>query len=130
MALLAITINSSCKKQDESSIRLAKFANELNEAPDKELHNGTVLTGCEYSENDSLFTYIIKVSDNRFDKLDEDSIKRNFIKTVKSDGMKKIVKLLNKANVGLKYKLELPEKEVSIEFSRSEIADISGAATK
>lgn len=106
--------------------RLAEFAKVLNEAPDKELSNGTLLTGCEYIEGDSLLTYIIKVSDNRYDKLEEDSIKRNFAKTVKSESMRKIVNLLNRSKVGLKYKLELPEKEVEIIFSRLEISDIAG----
>lgn len=125
LGLLITSIASSCKKQDESpSVRLAKFAKELNEGPDKELDNGIILTGCEYTERDTLFTYIIKVSDNRYNKLEVDSIKRNFTKTVKSDGMRKIVKLLNKANVGLKYRLQLPE--VAVEFSSAEIADISG----
>lgn len=130
VGLLSFTIYSSCKKQDENAVRLAKFAKELNTAPDKELINGTVLTGCEYEEGDSLFTYIIKVSDNRYDKLENDSIKKNFLKTVKSDGMKKIVNLLVRANVGLKYRLELPEKEVVVEFPHSEIAAFYGADKK
>lgn len=120
----------SCQKKDESSVKLEKFAKELNEAPDKELNNGNLLSGCEYTYGDSLFTYIIKVSDNRYDKLDADSIKRNFSKTIKSDGMAKIVKLLNKSNVGLKYRLLLPENEVSIEFSPSEIAQVASQNTK
>lgn len=126
IGLLIVTIAPSCKKKNESVNRLAEFAKVLNEAPDKELSNGTLLTGCEYIEGDSLLTYIIKVSDNRYDKLEEDSIKRNFAKTVKSESMRKIVNLLNRSKVGLKYKLELPEKEVEIIFSRLEISDIAG----
>lgn len=126
---IAITM-MACKKMDESSARLAKFAKELNESPDKDLSNGTILTGCEYIQGDTLFTYIIKVTDNRYDKLSEDSIKRNFAKTVKSKEMKKIVTLLDKANVGLKYRLNLPDKEVGVEFSHSEIANISRSNAK
>ncbi len=94
------------------------------------MNNGTILIGCEYNAGDSLFTYIIKVSDNRFDKLEEDSIKRNFAKSVKSDEMTKEVALLNKANVGLKYRLKLQEKDVEIEFPHSEISIISGQLSK
>lgn len=128
VVLLLFTM--SCNKQNESATHLVKLATELNNAPDKELGNGTVLTGCEYAEGDSMFTYIIKVSDNRYDKLETDSIKNNFAKTVKSAGMAKIVNLLHQANVGLKYNLELPEKQVAIEFSRAEIADIAGQTLK
>lgn len=127
---LLMFVSTSCKKQDDGVVRLTQLAKELNSAPDKELNNGTILTGCEFEEGDSLFTYIIKVSDNRFDDLEVDSIKRNFAKTVKSDGMKKIINLLNQANVGLKYRLELPEKEVLIEFPSSEITGFSKSATK
>ncbi len=123
--ILILSFVSSCKKQDENSARLAKLVAELNESPDKELSNGTILEGCEYNEGDSVFTYVIKVSDNRYDKLDTDSIKRNFSKTVKSPGMTKVLNLLNKANVGLRYKLTLSEKEVLIDFPHSEIAEIS-----
>ncbi len=129
MLILGILV-PSCKKKDESTARLEKLANELNEGPDRELNNGTILIGCEYNAGDSLFTYIIKVSDNRFDKLEEDSIKRNFAKSVKSDEMTKEVALLNKANVGLKYRLKLQEKDVEIEFPHSEISIISGQLSK
>lgn len=130
LGMLISMLSTSCNKQDESVDRLKQFAQEINNAPDKELSNGTVLTGCEYSEGDSLFTYIIEVSDNRYDKIDTDSIKRNFTKTVKSGGMSKIVRLLNKANVGLEYRLSLPEKEVPIEFSSSEISNIDAIQEK
>lgn len=119
---------SSCKKGNESAERLARFAQEINQAPDKDLANGTVLTGCQYNVGDSVFTYQIKVSDNRFDNLELDSIKRNFEKTVKSPGMSKIVNLVSKANLGLRYTLVLPDKEVSVDFPHSELADISNAA--
>lgn len=128
--ILIMALSAACKKQNEGAACLMKFANELNDAPDKELSNGTILTGCEYAEGDSSFTYIIKVPDNRFDKMETDSIKRYFAKNVQSDGMSKIVRLLDKANVGLCYRLELPEKEVSVDFHHSEIAEIVGKHSK
>lgn len=128
--LILLSFAVSCKKQNAAATHLVRLAAELNDAPDKELDNGTILTGCEYAEGDSMFTYIIKVSDNRYDKLDTDSIKRNFSKTVRSAGMTKIVNLLNNVNVGLRYRLELPEKELAIEFPHAEIAEISGQTLK
>lgn len=126
VSLILVCVPTGCKKTDNGKDRLAQFAREINEAPDKELSNGTVLTGCEYNIGDTLFTYNIKVIDNRYDKVEADSIKRSFTKTVKSDSMSKIVNLLNKTKVGLKYRLILPEKEVTVEFPSAELQKLSG----
>lgn len=126
---LFITVLSlaGCKKEDGNKARLVQFATEINSKPDQELSNGTLLTGCEYAKGDSVFTYIIKVSDNRYDQLGIDSIKRNFEKTVRSDSMARIVNILDKSGVGLQYKLQLPENEVIVIFPRNEIAGIATA---
>ncbi len=122
---ILLFILSSCKKKNEAADRLVQFALEINNAPDKELGNGTLLTGCEFNDGDSIFIYQIKVSDNRYDNIETDSIKRNFEKTVKSEGLTKIINLLDKANVGLRYNLTLPEKEINIDFPHSELVNIA-----
>jgi len=123
ISIMLLFILPSCKKKNEAADRLVQFAKEINNAPVKELSNGTLLTGCNFNDGDSIFIYQIKVPDNRYDNLETDSIKRNFEKTVKSEGMSKIVNLLDKANVGLRYNLSLPEKEVIIDFHHSELTN-------
>lgn len=130
MAVLFSTLSTACKQNNESTARLVQFAQEINNAPDINIDNGTVLTGCKYSDGDTVFAYLIKVNDNRYDKIEEDSIKRAYTNTLKSEGMAKIVNLTHKANVGLEYRLTLPEKEVSIVFSSSEISSIKDAQAK
>lgn len=125
IGLFCTLLPSGCNKSNKGSARLEQFAKEINEAPDKQLTNGTLLTGCLYNVGDTLFTYIIKVNDNRYDNIEPDSIKAIFGKDLKSDGMRKIINHLNSVNVGLRYNLTLPEKEVSIEFPSSELKNSS-----
>lgn len=123
LALFLLYIPMGCKKTDESQTRLAGFAKELNNSEEKTLETGNILTGCDYIVGDSLFVYRIKVPDNRYDKLDADSLKNIFVKDVKSVGMSKVVRLLNRANVGIMYRLKLPDNEVVVIFTPAEIKE-------
>lgn len=134
MGLLIVAVAASCKKQEKNGPSLSDITKELNEGPDRNLETGifkgSILTGCEYTVGDTIYTYIIKVPDNRFNKMEVDSIKTNVAKSFSSDEKKRIINLLNRENIGLKYRLQLPEKEISIEFSKTEIADISRPSVK
>ena len=83
LIVLAISVAIiSCQKQNPEIVKLTKLVEEINATPDRELANGTILSKCEYNPTDSLFTYRIKVVDNRFDNYDADSVKVALAKEV------------------------------------------------
>ena len=100
-----------------------ELAAQINAQPDKELANGTILTKCEYNVGDSVFTYYIKVEDNRFDNVNTDSIKSSLSRRILSPQMKKLRNTLIKGNVGLQYIYDSASKKISIVFSPKELSD-------
>lgn len=135
LSILAVTIillsfGSACKKQDENSLRLVSYANGINERPNRLLSDSTILKKSQYIEGDSVFIYFIKVPDSRYDQLGHDSIKKIYSNSLKTEKMRKIVNILKYSNVGARYDIELPQKEISIIFSPSEIVEISNQSLK
>lgn len=122
----------ACKKNSNAAAQeaLVSLVNQVNAQPDKELNDGTTLTGCEYQPGDSVLTYVISVKDNRFDKVEADSIKNSFAKKVNSASMSKVVKALVKAGVGLNYRIETESGDQNIVFTAAELEANSKAPAK
>lgn len=118
---LICSVVCSCRKQNQDLTTLQNIVEQLNAKSDTVLSNGTTLTKCEYKEGDSLLTYYIKVEDKRFDKEDIDSIKNALMKDFSSPGMKKLVGLLARNSIGLKYVYDTEDKDITIVFSHKEL---------
>ena len=114
---------SGCKQNNKYAERLQELAAQINAQPDKKLANGTILTKCEYNVGDSVFTYYIKVEDNRFDNVNTDSIKSSLYRRISSPQMKKLRNTLIKSNVGLQYVYDSASKQISIVFPPNELSD-------
>lgn len=111
-----------CKKQNKDTALLQNIVEQINQKADTSLPNGTILNKCEYVEGDSLFTYYIKVDDNRYENVDVDSIKSSIGKELKSKEMKKISNVLCKNHIGLRYIYDTSTKEIEIVFSPEELS--------
>lgn len=120
-SFLICSVFCSCKKQNKDIDSLQKIVEQINEKGDTELSNGTILTKCEYKEGDSLLTYYIKVKDKRFEKEVVDSIKNTLYKDLSSPEMSKLVGLLVRNNIGLKYIYDTEDKDITIIFSHEEL---------
>lgn len=118
---LICSIFCSCKKQSQDIETLQKIVEQINAKGDTELSNGTILTKCEYKEGDSLLTYYIKVKDKRFEKEVVDSIKNTLFKDLSSPEMSKLVGLLARNNIGIKYIYDTEDKDITIVFSHEEL---------
>lgn len=118
---LICSIFCSCKKQGQDIETLQKIVEQINAKGDTELSNGTILTKCEYKEGDSLLIYYIKVKDKRFEKEVVDSIKNTLYKDLSSPEMSKLVGLLARNNIGLKYIYDTEDKDITIVFSHEEL---------
>lgn len=114
---------TGCKQNNKYAEKLQALAEQINSAPDKELENGTILTKCEYNADDSLFTYYIKVEDNRFDNVETDSIKSSLARKIASPKMKKLRNILIKGNVGLQYVYDSDNKKITIAFSPDDLTN-------
>ena len=86
IAVLTAALCVSCKQKNKDIELLQNFVEEINSQPGKDLANGTVLTKCEYKQGDSLFTYRIKVSDDRFSNVAADSVKSTLSKKLTEAG--------------------------------------------
>ena len=111
------------RQNNKYAERLQELAAQINAQPDKKLANGTILTKCEYNVGDSVFTYYIKVEDNRFDNVNTDSIKSSLYRRIYSPQMKKLRNTLIKSNVGLQYVYDSASKQISIVFPPNELSD-------
>lgn len=123
ISALFASIMTGCKQNNKYAEKLHALAEQINAQPDKKLANGTILTKCEYNAGDSVFTYFIKVEDNRFDKIETDSIKASLARRIASPEMKKLRNTLIKGNVGLRYIYDSESKEITIVFSPQELSD-------
>ena len=120
-SFLICSIFASCKKRNQDIETLQNIVEQINAKGDTELSNGTILTKCEYKENDSLLTNYIKVKDKRFEKEVIDSIKNTLYKELSSPEMNKLVGLLARNNIGLKYIYDTEDKDITIVFSHEEL---------
>jgi hypothetical protein len=118
---LICSIFCSCKKQNQDIDNLQKIVEQINAKSETELSNGTILTKCEYKECDSLLTYYIKVKDKRFEEEPVDSIKNTLFKDLSSPEMSKLVGLLARNNIGIKYVYDTEDKDITIVFSHEEL---------
>lgn len=124
LIVLAISVAIiSCQKQNPDIVKLTKLVEEINATPDRELANGTILSKCEYNPTDSLFTYRIKVVDNRFDNYDADSVKVALAKEVQSPSMTKLVKVLVRNSISLQYVYSTSKTELTILFTPEELQE-------
>ncbi len=112
----------SCKQKNNDIEQLQNFAEEINEQSNRDLANGTILMKCEYKQGDSLFTYRIKVNDDRFGKAHVDSVKSTLARKMTSPAMQKLVRLLVRNSIGLQYIYELEDKDMTIVFTPSELS--------
>ena len=120
-SFLICSIFASCKKRNQDIETLQNIVEQINAKGDTELSNGTILTKCEYKESDSLLTYYIKVKDKRFEKEVIDSIKNTLYKELSSPEMNRLVGLLARNNIGLKYIYDTEDKDITIVFSHEEL---------
>ena len=124
LIVLAISVAIiSCQKQNPDIVKLTKLVEEINATPDRELANGTILSKCDYNPTDSLFTYRIKVVDNRFDNYDADSVKFALAKEVQSPSMTKLVKVLVRNSISLQYVYSTSKAELTILFTPEEMQE-------
>lgn len=112
---------SGCKKQNADRDQLRKFVEQINSKANSPLSNGTVLSKCEYKDGDSVFTYYIKVSDNRFDKVNVDSLKKELVKELATPAKMKLVKVLKRNSIGLQYIYDVNGSEFSMLFTPSDL---------
>lgn len=119
---LMISLFFSCKQKNNDIEQLQSFAEKINEQSNRDLENGTILMKCEYKQGDSLFTYRIKVNDDRFDNAHVDSVKSALAKKMTSPAMQKLVNLLVRNSIGLQYIYELDDKDMTIVFTSSELS--------
>lgn len=122
IAVLTATLCVSCKQKNKDIELLQNFVEEINSQPGKDLANGTVLTKCEYKQGDSLFTYRIKVSDDRFSNVAADSVMSTLSKKLTEPGMQKLVKILSRNSIGLQYVYEMEGNEMTVVFTPSELS--------
>lgn len=120
-SFLICSIFCSCKKQTQDLETLQKIVEQINSKSDTELSNGTILTQCEYKKGDSLLTYYIKVKDKRFEKETVDSIKNALSKDLSSPDMSKLIGLLTRNNIGLRYIYDTEDKDITIVFSHEDL---------
>lgn len=120
-SFLICSIFCGCKKQTQDLETLQKIVEQINSKSDTELSNGTILTQCEYKKGDSLLTYYIKVKDKRFEKETVDSIKNALSKDLSSPGMSKLIGLLTRNNIGLRYIYDTEDKDITIVFSHEDL---------
>lgn len=118
---LICSVFCSCKKHNQDLESLQKIVEQINAKSGTELSNGTILTRCDYKEGDSLLTYYIEVKDKRFEKEVVDSIKNTLYKDLSSQEMSKLVNLLVRNGIGLKYVYDTDDKDITIVFSHDEL---------
>lgn len=123
VSFVSAALFCGCKEKNTSgSDLLQNLVEEINNQPDKTFTNGTVLDNCEYKQGDSVFVFHVKVPDNRFDKVDGDSLKNSVAAELSSKKMHKLTSTLAKHAIGIKYIFEQEDKEVVIEFAPSEFS--------
>lgn len=118
-----LLIPCGCKKQNNDTALLQELVEQINQKGETSLSNGTILNKCEYVNSDSVFTYYIKVNDNRYEKVDVDSIKSAIRKELNSTEMKKISNILCKNHISLRYIYDTSNKEIEIVFSPEEFSN-------
>lgn len=123
---IAVLMVAGCKKQanggEAGTATLQKLAEKINSENDTTLQNGTKLTQCDYKAGDSIFTYQIQVDDNRYDKVNPDSLKMSIGAELVGTDKKAIATLLAKNNIGLKYVFTTPNQKIEIVFTPEELA--------
>lgn len=122
MVCAALLLCCACKKENREVKQLVDLVEQINSQPDITLANGNTLTKCEYQNGDSIFTYYIKVNDNRYDNAITDSIKESVGEELKEDEMKKIISTLCKNHLGLKYVFNTTTGNIEIVFSAEELS--------
>ncbi len=120
--LLGATIFCGCKEKKATGFGyLEHLVEEINTQTDKTFDNGTILEKCEYKQGDSVFVFHVKVPDHRFSNVDGDSLKSSIAADLSSQKMHKLTSTLAKNAIGIKYIFEQDEKEITIEFTPSEL---------
>lgn len=115
--VLVLGIMSSCKKPNPDIEALVSIVTTINETPNRVLKNGNTLNNCEFMAGDTVITYNITVPDKRYDGLTTDSIKT----LIKSGLDPKLVKIVSRNSIGIKYNLKMLDKETVIVIPSSEL---------
>ena len=110
IAVLTAALCVSCKQKNKDIELLQNFVEEINSQPGKDLANGTVLTRCEYKQDD------------RFSNVAADSVKSTLSKKLTEPGMQKLVKILSRNSIGLQYVYEMEGNEMTVVFTPSELS--------
>lgn len=122
MAIIMSMSTVGCKNTSPDVENLCNIAKKVNSEGGVKRENGMILTKCTFNEGDTVFTYFIKVEDNRLDKVTPDELKSTIAKEdMKKDSMKKITALLKKNNYGLQYVFDTPKKILTVFFDSSEL---------
>lgn len=112
---------SGCKKRNTDRDQLHKFVEQINSKANSPLSNGTVLSKCEYKDGDSVLTYYIKVSDNRFDNVNVDSLRKVLMKELATPAKMKLIRVLKRNSIGLQYIYDVNGSEFPILFAPSDL---------
>lgn len=118
---LIMAATTSCQKSNPDIKNLCNIAQKINSGGEVKHENGMILTKCTFNEGDTVFTYFIKIDDNRFDKVSAEELKTTIAKDIKKENMKKITTLLKKNNFDLQYVYDTPKKLLTVFFDSSEL---------
>lgn len=118
-----VSLLYGCKSENKDLAKLQNIVETINSSSSRDLGNGTVLTGCEFQEGDSLLTYKITISDNRYEKTPSDSIRSGIFKDLHLSGKKKLTDLLIRNSIGIRYVCKLPDREETFIFTPEELKD-------
>lgn len=121
VSLFFVFFFSGCKKHNADREQLHKFVEQINSKTNSPLANGTVLSKCEYKDGDSVLTYYIKVSDNRFDNVNVDSLRKELMKELATPAKMKLIRVLKRNSIGLQYIYDMNGNEFSLLFAPSDL---------
>ncbi len=120
LMLAALLTLCACKKESQDTEQIRAAVEALNAGGERTLANGTTLQRCEYVEKDSLFTYYIKVADNRFEGVDADSLKVALMADMKQEKSAKLTNLLKRNSITLKYVYDIQGDTMAVAIAPTE----------
>lgn len=121
LSVIVLVAMTGCKKSSNETETLQNLVESVNSNPNSPIGNGMTLTKCEYKNGDSIFTYYVKVSDKRFEKVSQDQIKSTVASDLRGPKLQKMVSTLARNNIYLQYVFDTDTKTIPILFSPDEL---------
>lgn len=126
MAVCTLLLSGACTRQKSSLFpaNLIVAVDKMEAMPDSVLKNGAIVTGCHLEVKDTSICFDIKIPDNRFENLSEDSMK-TIVRKDFSDPNKKLNDNLKKHNINLQYIFTFQDGSVKrVKYSPSELDNL------